>query len=259
MWKTKASRTIFQSPSGISVHQNMLYRWLTINSDALQTLINRHCPQSPALPYIQPLITPARLNPGDCCLLGLGGGGVSHALNQDLKGSMMTAVEQNVEIIQIAKQYFFIEKIQPLSIIHQDAMQFVQESQAQFLHILVDLYNANSFPKHCANQSFFSHCKRLLAINGVLAVNLPDALQQKPLFNYIREAFSQHTISLPVPGTANMIVLAIHADTIRPLIDLLAKQFKKLIWDANWGYVAEFHFKPSCNNLSSKLRLWLEP
>ena len=248
MWKTKASRTIFQSPSGIGVHQNLLYRWLTINSNALQTLMNRHFPQRPALPYIQHFITPARLNPGKCCLLGLGGGGVGHALHQYMESSMMTAVEHNVEIIEIAKQYFFIERNKNLSNNNQDAMQFVQKSQSQFLHILVDLYNADSFPAHCANQSFFSHCRRLLAINGVLAVNLPDLSQQKPLVHYIREAFSKHTLSLPVPGTANMIVLAINADTIQPLMDLLAKQFRKLIWNANWGYVAELHFKPSCKN-----------
>lgn len=237
-WKTLAGRYLYQSKSGIKVTENMVYRWLTFDSNAIQTIINHHKPSRPAMQYIQPMTIAARANPGQSCLLGLGGAGVAHAL-QGL--SRLDTVESSLEVIEIATLFFMTSQIKNLNIIHQDALLFVQHTEYRYQHLMVDLFNAHSFPEHCNNAAFFEHCQRILLPNGILAVNLANLDEQWSLFCYIRALFFQCTVSIPVKGTANMIVLAHNGRSIHPLLDILKNQpfSKRIVWDARWGCVAE--------------------
>ena len=239
-WKTKAGRCIYQTTSGINVYQNYIYRWLTLNSNVLQTLICRHQPTKPALNYIKQLIVAVTQQPADCCILGLGGGAVVHALSPYLPKISLVAVESNAEVIAIAKNYFMINNLENLTVIHQDAQLFLQQSNRQYQHLLVDLFDAYSFPAHCNNHPFFATCKRLLLPGGVLAVNLANLHEQWPVFEHIRSNFNHCTIALPVKGTANMVILASNEGSITPLLDRLkrSQQVKKLTWNAKWGCVA---------------------
>jgi len=239
-WKTTAGRCIYQSASGINVYQNYIYRWLTLNSNVLQTLIHRRQPAKPALNYIKHLIVAASLQPADCCILGLGGGAVVHALSSYLQKLSLVAVESNAEVIAVARSYFMIDTLKNLTVIHQDANLFLQQSHNQYQHLLVDLFDAYSFPAHCNNHQFFAKCKRLLLPGGVLAVNLANLHEQWPVFEHIRSNFNHCTITLPVKGTANMVILASNEGTITPLLDRLkrSKLVKKLAWNAKWGCVA---------------------
>ena len=111
-WKTLIGSCIHQSSNGIEVHQNYLYRWLTFGKNDLQTLIHRHHLSTPGLPYLTPLTLAARVHPADCCLLGLGGAGVAHALAPWLSDSMMHAVENNLDIIHVAYTFFMTNQLQ---------------------------------------------------------------------------------------------------------------------------------------------------
>lgn len=241
MWKRSAGRCIFQAENGAKVYQNMLFRWLTIDSDLLQTMINRWHPARPALTYIHEFTFAVRSQPADCCLLGLGGAGVAHALAPYLGKSTLTAVEYDSDIIDIAKQYFMLEKLKQLHIIHQDANLFVQASNTQYQHLMVDLFESHAFPSQCTTADFFINCRRLLLPNGILAVNLTNLDEQWPLFQLIRDIFCQCTVSLPILHSANMIVLACNNPSVNPLLDLLKnnKKLKKLSWEPAWGYIAQ--------------------
>lgn len=157
-WKTLAGRCIHHGLNGTKVEQNMVYRWLTLGSDAIQTLINRRHPERSGLKYIQPLTMAARAAPGLSCLLGLGGAGVAHALTPWFSDSQLDTVESSLAVIEIAEAYFMTDQINHLNIIHQDAFLFVQHTEAQYQHVMVDLFNAHAFPEHCNNADFFKHC-----------------------------------------------------------------------------------------------------
>lgn len=241
MWKIKGGRCIYQSPNGAKIYQNLLYRWLTFDNRAIQTLINRRHPERSELSYIKQLTLAVRAKPVDCCLLGLGGAAVAHLLAPYLGASQLIAIEHDVEIIEIAKNYFMIDRLKNMMIIHQDANIFVQQCNVRYQHLMIDLFNAHSFPAHCNTYNFFSNCKRIVLANGILAVNLANLQEQWPVFQLIREIFNQQTVSLPVKGTANMVILAYNGESITPLINLIKKttDLKKLSWDATWGCIAE--------------------
>ena len=241
MWKTMAGRCIYQSPAKISVYQNPLYRWLRFDSRAIQTLINRLQPERPGLDYVKPLISIAREFPGDCCLLGLGGAGVAHALKPYIHQYQFTVVENSAEVIQIADKYFNSSAIPGMRIIQQDANVFVDSYHARFSHIMIDLFDAHSFPQHCNNELFFSHCKNRLMLDGILAINLANYFEQWPIFQIVRKTFEGRTVSIPVKKTANLIVFAINANSTKSLLQKLQScpNVNKTYYHPKWGFVAD--------------------
>ena len=240
-WKTFAGRCIHQGVDESNVYQNFTYRWLTLGSDALQTMLNRRHPERPILQYIQPLILASQKMPGDSCLLGLGGAGAAHALAPYLEGFQLSVVEQSLNVIEIAHRYFMTSRIKPLHVIHQEALCFLQSTTQRYQHLMIDLFNAHFFPAQCNSTDFFKHCREVLLPGGILAINLANPAEQWPLFNLIRAHFQNCTLALPVLGTANMVIIACKGSSINPFLSFLRQnsRLKCLIWDSRWGYMAQ--------------------
>ncbi|MBA2711572.1 MAG: fused MFS/spermidine synthase [Tatlockia sp.] len=243
MWKTLAGRCLYQSSDGIQVFQNPLYRWLQFDSNALQTVLNRYAPQRPQLPYIESLMIPVQLQPDNCCMLGLGGGGVAHTLDPILKNAKLDIVEKNHEVIEIAKRFFWVDRLHNINLIHDDAEKFLKTCQIKYQHLLVDIYTDDSFPRHCANADFFASCKKQLKPDGILAVNLANSEDHYRLFKMLQSQFTKATVALIVPGTNNMIIFAQNSPTINLFLTLLkkTKKIKKLIWTERWGLVMKLN------------------
>ncbi|MDP3705298.1 MAG: hypothetical protein Q8R24_05255 [Legionellaceae bacterium] len=244
-WKTLAGTCIYQTPDGIKVYQNLLYRWLTLESDLLQTLINRYQPHIPSLQYINPFTFALRSSPSRCCLLGLGGGAVAHAMSASLNDIPITAVESSQTVIHTASRYFMTDKIKNLEIIHQDANIFVQTCKTNYQHLLIDIYNGDNFPTHCNHSEFFGFCNQILLPNGILSINLASIDEAWAIMQHIREHFNQKTVCMPVKGTANMVILTCKAPSVNMLLDLFnhSGELNKMVWDTQWGYVAELRPK----------------
>ncbi len=136
MWKTKFGKCIFTSPSGYKVYQNFFYRWLTLGSNALQTMINRCAPEKPVLHYLPALTLTARHYPEDSCLLGLGGAGVAHLLAAKQPHLSLTAIDSSQEVIDIAKQFFMVERIAGLTIAFYNAANYVEECSLSYLSLI---------------------------------------------------------------------------------------------------------------------------
>lgn len=240
MWQTKFSTCIYESPSGYKVHQNVFYRWLTLGSDALQTVISRRNPQKPVLYYLPALSLMARKFPNDCCVLGLGGAGVVHLLASYQSDQSIVAVESSDEVIQIAKKYFMVDQINHLTLVHQNAMDYLHECQRSFPHLLVDLYDANHFPEECTNDAFFYQCKNKLTENGFLSVNLANLKEQSYILQLIKKHFKT-TLVIPVKKCANMVIIASKNENKEWFIQQIraSGEIKKIVWVENWGYVGE--------------------
>lgn len=240
MWKTLGGRCIYESPNGAKVYQNLLYRWLTLGSDAIQTLIHRYRPEYSRLEYIKPLTLAVREQPALCCLLGLGGAGVVHALAPYLDSTQIVVVENNPEVIDIAKTYFMTTQIEQLKIVQQDALEYVKTCSTRFEHLMIDLFDAQSFPPALNNYDFFKRCQRVLSKNGTLAINLANADEHWGVFSYIYDIFEQRTLCLPVKGCSNLIILAYNGGSNQSFLDRLIShaQLKEMYWDARWGCIA---------------------
>lgn len=241
-WKTWAGSSIYHSASGSNIHvlQNWRYRWLKFEGNAIQTLINYHHPEKPGLEYIEILTMACQINPASTCLLGLGGAGVAHRLSASYQNISLTAIESNSEVIAICKRFFMVDTIKNLDIIHQDAQLHLQHSSDYYQHILVDLFDAYSFPAHCNNEAFFEQCKQRLLPDGILAVNLANKHEQWPILRTIQSVFGLNTVTIPIPHTQNVIVFAINSISIQNLLKLFTSQRMSLSWKPYWGHLSYF-------------------
>lgn len=204
-WFIKFGKCIYTSPSGYKIYDSFIYRWLTLESDVLQTIINKLIPGNPVLYYIPAMSLMARALPGNCCILGLGGGGLIHYLSSFTYP--ITAVEISQEIIDIAINYFKINTINNLNLIHQAAEYFLEHNKQQFSHLMVDLYDAHSFPAQCNNSNFFLNCKKNLIQEGFLTVNLANSQEQYLILQLIKKHFN-HTLVIPIKKCANVVIIA---------------------------------------------------
>ncbi len=241
MWKTKLGRCIYTSSSGYKVFQNPLYRWLTLGSTALQTVINRRYPQNPILYYLPSLTLMARHYPDNVCLLGLGGAGIPSMLQAITPNQSITSVEYSAEVIHIAQNYFMADQIPNLKIIHDNACNFVQQQTMPYKHLIVDLYDANNYPKECSSEDFFKHCMNCITEDGFLAVNLANVKEQWAIVQTIKTQFKT-TVVIPVQGCANLVLIASKNNNHELLIQQMKKtgEIKRIFWDKNWGSVAEY-------------------
>jgi spermidine synthase len=241
MWRTLFGRIIYQSPSGILVYQNLGYRWLTFGNEILQTLMNRRHPEYPALRYITPLVQMVLNRPGDCCILGLGGAGVAHALYPALNNSRIVAVDNSAEVIDIAARFFNTQRLPHFTMVHQSAANYVHASSAVYQHLVVDLHDAKDFPNECNHDAFFAHCKSRLLPGGVLAVNLLNVQNKKEVFQRIQTNFKDCTLTIPIQKTANTIIFAFNLLEPKDFLTTIqqAHFIQNLIWDPFWGYIGQ--------------------
>jgi spermidine synthase len=239
MWKTRFGRCIYQSSSGFRVMQNPWFRWLTFAEDDLQTLMLRRHPERGGLHYIAPIVQMVLTSPGDCCMLGLGGAGIAHALFPGLANMNFTAVELNQEIIDIAQHFFYTDRIQNLNIVHQHADDFVQSSTKTFQHVIIDLHDGQHYPTACDHDVFFDHCKALLKTEGMLTVNLLNIHTQMARFQRIKMKFNLCTLIVPVAGTGNTLVFAFNVSNSRLFLEKLQSIpfLKGLTWHPSWGWM----------------------
>lgn len=240
--KTRFGRCIYDSPGGARVYQNPFYRWLTFsNSDAIQSLINIKQPEKPVLNYLIALCALAKYHPGATCMLGVGGLAAAHYLSSSMKEFQMIAVDNDAEVIDIAQRYFMADSLKNLNIIHEDAQTYIKHSKHQFRHIIVDLYEKNSFPQQCNHDEFFKDCYEHLEPQGFLEINLANPEEREDIFNKIQKQFKHSTLLIPVKGSANTIILACKTNSFSYLIEQLQQnvKIKHLFWDPIWGSIAE--------------------
>ncbi len=140
----------------------------------------------------------------------------------------LIAVDNSEEVIDIARRFFMADSLTGLTIVHDNAMDYVQNCPQNFSHVMVDLYDANHFPAECAQEAFFSSCHRIIK-------------EQSHLFQLIRKQF-KHTFIIPIKNSANMVIYAVKSNNLESFIRTMEQTgaFKRIIWVDSWGYVGEY-------------------
>ncbi len=240
-WKARFSRCIYQK-NQVYIFQNWRYRWLAFESMTIQTLIHRRRPERIELNYIEALILPARYRPGETCVLGLGGAGVMHALAPFYQDMPCLAIEQNPTVIEAAHAYFFLEKLNFLHVEQAEAYTYLASNNSKFDHLLVDIFNATTFPEHCNSFDFVALCQKNLKSGGVLAVNFANIQAQMPLVQALKQCFQREILFVSLPHTTNLIALCFYETGLQSfLLRLRAdRRLHSLSWQPEWGHVACF-------------------
>lgn len=105
-------------------------------------------------------------------VLGFGTGSVAELLLEEYeKDCKITGVERDAVVIQLAHEYFKIDRFKDLVIYHADAHSFVKTCKEKFDLIIIDVFIGGRTPPHLEEEIFLEHISRLLSANGMVLYN----------------------------------------------------------------------------------------
>ena len=97
----------------------------------------------------------------------------------------ITGVEHDDQVIQLAREYFGIDRYKGLTIVHVDAAVFVATNDQKFDCIVIDLFHDRNVPEKFIQRSFLDQCFRHLSEKGILIFNYIAATKRQ------REGFEE--------------------------------------------------------------------
>ncbi len=205
----------------IRVLENERYRWLCFDQ-LLQSGMLLAQPEDLLFNYARTMLgfrlfqpSPARL-----ALLGLGAGSIARHLLRYLPALTVTAVDYSADVIAIARDYFGLpRRSNRLTVVHQDARDYLRESSAVEDIILVDLFGAHGTPDWMTADTLYTLCRSRLARDGMIVVNLlvHNVAERDRLLAPIAQAFEGRVLYTTPDEYDNLIAFAFNGPV--PLLD----------------------------------------
>ncbi|WP_395046334.1 spermidine synthase, partial [Flavobacterium sp.] len=133
--------------------------------------------------------------------LGVGGGSVIKTLVDEIKfkGSI-TGVEIDPEIINIANTYFKLDEIKNLTIVIDDAFEFVLKTKAKYDLIVIDIFQDTTMPNFLFETFFTNRVCSLLKSRGFILFNtmllndIQNLRNKKYVYEFFKNEFQIKTI-----------------------------------------------------------------
>ena len=111
--------------------------------------------------------------PEKVVLVGCGGGSLARWFKYHLPKTSGIAIDHWDTIINIARRYFQFPATQDgWQLVHAEANQYLQNLDAVYDLIIIDLEINRQTPEWITSQAFLLNCHRLLSENGAINVNL---------------------------------------------------------------------------------------
>lgn len=105
-------------------------------------------------------------------LLGVAGGSVIKTLVYEIKyKGKITGIEIDETVLNMANQYFELNKIPNLEIVVDDAFEFVLKTKKTYDLIIIDIFQDSTMPNFLFQDFFIERINSLLNINGFILFN----------------------------------------------------------------------------------------
>jgi spermidine synthase len=106
-------------------------------------------------------------------ILGFGAGSVASILYDEYKKNVhLTGVEKDPVVIELAKEYFHLERYKNLSLHVEDAGNFVEKCNTKFDLVVVDIFVGADVPAKFREEKFLAGLGRLLSPGGISFFNV---------------------------------------------------------------------------------------
>ncbi|QEE50767.1 methyltransferase domain-containing protein [Flavobacterium alkalisoli] len=105
-------------------------------------------------------------------VLGVAGGSVIKTIANEIgfKGRI-TGVELDADVITIANDYFKLNEIPNLTLINDDAFEFVLKTKEKYDLIIIDIFQDTVMPNFLFEEFFINRINFLLKVNGFILFN----------------------------------------------------------------------------------------
>ncbi|MEW6517110.1 MAG: fused MFS/spermidine synthase [candidate division FCPU426 bacterium] len=128
-------------------------------------------------PYVKDMdLLISRFNPQarQALVLGLGGGNMIHALLD--RGLEVDVVEIDPKIFDVATRFFGVDP-RRAHITLNDGRRFIRACGKKYDVVVCNTFSGESFPTHMLTREFFEEVNRILAPNGIVALNFVGYIQ----------------------------------------------------------------------------------
>lgn len=105
-------------------------------------------------------------------VLGVAGGSVIETLKKEIKfEGQITGVEIDPIVVELATKYFGLGKYNNVSIVIDDAFEFVLKSKEKYDLIIIDIFQDTTMPNFLFEDFFINRINFLLKVNGFILFN----------------------------------------------------------------------------------------
>lgn len=105
-------------------------------------------------------------------ILGVAGGSVIETLVEEIKfKGRITGVEIDPDILQLAKDYFKIDRFTGVQLIADDAFEFVLKTKEHYDLIIIDIFQDTQMPNFLFQDFFIQRIHSLLNVEGFILFN----------------------------------------------------------------------------------------
>ena len=145
-------------------------------------------------------------------VLGLGGGTTQHLISHRFPEALITSLEIDPKMVEVAKQFFGVGDIPNHTIIVDDACRVIVDpdkfdiNKGSFDAIVVDIFNGMTFPALGNSGNFVGNLKKIVKQGGLIIFNriyLEDHQDDVNAFMELVEGFLADTKFLIVAGYTN--------------------------------------------------------
>lgn len=166
-----------------------------------------------AAPYFRHSSDPGRID--SMAVIGLAAGTIPKQFTEVYGDIPIDGIELDPQIVEVGRRYFDLEEPN-INIIVGDGRYELNQLDDKYDVITLDAYKVPYIPWHLTTAEFFDEVQAHLVDNGVLAVNVGRAPNDRRLVEAITSTLltvfpSVHTID--VPGSLNSILIATVQDT----------------------------------------------
>lgn len=137
------------------------------------------------------------LNPERILILGFGAGSAAIILRKELHlDALMIGVDDDPEMLRIARRYFKVDELPRLRTIQIDAREFVAQATEQYDLILVDLWEDHRLAKGVDEAPFINHLRNCTSPDGLVCFNTMDhdqigLAQSQRVARFLRRYFNR--------------------------------------------------------------------
>ena len=105
-------------------------------------------------------------------VLGVAGGSVIETLKKEVKfEGKITGVEIDAAVVELATKYFGLENYNNVSIVIDDAFEFVLKTKEKYDLIIIDIFQDTTMPNFLFEDFFINRINFLLNVNGFILFN----------------------------------------------------------------------------------------
>ena len=105
-------------------------------------------------------------------VLGVAGGSVIETLKKEVKfEGRITGVEIDAAVIELARKYFGLGNYNNVSIVNDDAFEFVLKTKEKYDLIIIDIFQDTTMPNFLFEDFFINRINFLLNVNGFILFN----------------------------------------------------------------------------------------